>query len=121
MKKKIILLTIIICTLLCGCQPKNPNAAMATVTGSEPQGSVTDEYVSSADEEPPPYDIPMTDGTEASSIFAVPTTGAAATVTVTAVIKVCVDYKSNQTCSVCCFGSHDNGSFEWINSVNIKT
>ena len=44
-----------------------------------------------------------------------------ATVTVTAVIKVCIDYKSNQTCSVCCFGSHDNGSFEWINSVNIKT
>lgn len=68
MKKKIILLTIIICTLLCGCQPKNPNAAMATVTGSEPQGSITDEYVSPADEEPPPYDIPMTDGTETSSI-----------------------------------------------------
>lgn len=88
MKKKIILLTIIICTLLCGCQPKNPNAATATVTGSEPQGGVTDEYVSPADEEPPPYDIPMTDGTEASSIFAVPTTGAAATVTVTAGSRV---------------------------------
>ena len=88
MKKKIILLTIIICTLLCGCQPKNPNAATATVTGSELQGSVTDEYVSPADEEPPPYDIPMTDGTEASSIFAVPTTGAAATVTVTAGSRV---------------------------------
>lgn len=88
MKKKIILLTIIICTLLCGCQPKNPNAATATVTGSEPQGSVTDEYISPADEEPPPYDIPMTDGTEASSIFAVPTTGAAATVKVTAGSRV---------------------------------
>lgn len=69
MRKKLVLLTIIICTLLCGCQPKNPSAAMAQVTGSEPQSGYTGEYVSPADDEPPPYDIPMTDiiGTSAEN------------------------------------------------------